>query len=485
MTNYPRALLAQALREDLVSMIAHAFRTVAPGERYLPNWHLEAIAHLLARCAAGEIKRLIITLPPRSGKSIAVSVAFPAWLLGHDPSREIICVSYSAELANKHSRDCRALLQSPAYKLAFPGTVIDPRKNTESLFETTRRGARRATSVGGTLTGLGGSVIIVDDSMKPDEAMSETARQGVIDWYYGTLLSRLNNKEEGTIIVVQQRLHEGDLVGHLLEHERDHWHVLNLPAIAEADQEVALGVRRRYLRRAGAVLHPERESRATLDQLRASMGSETFAAQYQQAPMPAEGAIIRKAWLRYYQPTELPASFDRIVMSLDTANKAEERHDFSVCTVWGQKRKDLYLLHVWRQQVEFPDLIRAVKHLKQQYRPAAILIEDQASGQQLIQQLNYEGVMGVKAVKPLGDKVQRLHTSSISFENGSVRLPHEAPWLDEYLRELTGFPGTKHADQVDSTTQALRWFLEMGQEPGILGYYREMHGQALRRGLQV
>ena len=207
--------------------------------------------------AAGEIKRLIILMPPRNLKSICASVALPAWLLGRDPTRQIICVSYSADLAAKHARDCRAVMMAPWYQSVFPSTRIDPAKSAETEFMTTQRGFRLATSTGGTLTGRGGDILIIDDPMKPADAQSDARRLDCQQWYSNTLLSRLDDKVNGAIVLVMQRLHIDDLAGYLMEQEG--WEVLSLPAIAEVEQVVPIGPGKVHYRRVGDVLHPERE----------------------------------------------------------------------------------------------------------------------------------------------------------------------------------------------------------------------------------
>ena len=206
-------------RDDFYSFVQASLPVVSPGASFSPNWHIEAMAFALSRVLNGEIKRLIITVPPRSLKSICASVAFPAYVLGHDPTRRIICVSYARGLARKHANDCRALMRSPLYRRLFPKTGISGAKDTELEFATTLGGNRLATSVGGTLTGRGGNIIVIDDPMKPQDAHSEAARESTKQWYSNTLLSRLDDKTKDAIVVVMQRLHLDDLVGHLLEQE--------------------------------------------------------------------------------------------------------------------------------------------------------------------------------------------------------------------------------------------------------------------------
>ncbi|MCH7910393.1 MAG: terminase, partial [Candidatus Hydrogenedentes bacterium] len=318
------------LREDLSSFIQKTFSTVDPSAAYRHNWHIDAIAWNLERCMQGEIRRLIITVPPRNLKSICVSVAFIAWVLGHDPARRIIVVSYSEDLAKKHSRDCRAVMESPWYRAVFPGTRLDPGKNTEIEFMTTQRGFRLATSVGGTLTGRGGNIIIIDDPLKPTDAMSEAKREAVKQWYNGTLYSRLDSKADDVIILVMQRLHVDDLVGHVLEQEP--WVHLNLPAIAESSQRIQTGPETFIDRRAGDVLHPEHESRETLDDIKSVLGTYAYSAQYLQSPVPAGGTMIKWSWFRFYDEAPPLGENDRIIQSWDTASKAGELHDYSVCT---------------------------------------------------------------------------------------------------------------------------------------------------------
>src|SRR5829696_9154382 len=227
------------LKRDLYSFTQMVFGIVSPGEPFQHNWHIEAMTYALELVLEGKIKRLIITVPPRSLKSICASVAFPAFVLGHDPTRRIIGVSYAEGLARKHANDCRAVMRAPLYRRVFPDTRISPSKDTEAEVMTTKRGSRLATSVGGVLTGRGGNLLIVDDPIKPIDAMSDVARKKANDWLENTLFTRLNDKIKGAIVVVMQRLHEDDPVGVLLG--KGGWTHLNLPAIAPIYEEIELG----------------------------------------------------------------------------------------------------------------------------------------------------------------------------------------------------------------------------------------------------
>jgi len=446
------------LRHDFASFIERFFYELNPQSVLLMAPYIELIAAKLEVCRRGEISRLIITLPPRSLKSHCASIAFVAWLLGHNPSLHIICASYGQDLADKLARDTRNIMNSVSYRGLF-STRISPDRQAVHDFMTTGQGTRMATSVGGVLTGRGADIIIIDDPLKPDEALSETRRKAVNDWYDNSLSSRLNDKGNGCIIIIMQRLHQDDLVGHVLE--QGNWEILSLPAIAEEEEihqiETIFG-RRYFRRKPGDLLHPERDTLATLMDIRQRTGEYTFQSQYQQAPTPVGGAMIKSTWLQYYGPNELPVKFDMKVQSWDTANKASELSDYSVCTTWGKKGERFYLIDVSRKRMDYPDLKRAVKEQAKLHKPDKILIEDRASGTQLIQELKREGLYNVKACDPSGtDKIMRLHAQSAVFENGQVFLPRTAHWLGDYVQELTSFPGSKYDDQVDSTTQALEW----------------------------
>jgi predicted phage terminase large subunit-like protein len=381
----------------------------------------------------------------------------PAFLLGQDPTKKIICASYSGDLAAKHAADFRTVMESEFYKRAFRDTRISPRKNTELETMTTRRGFRYATSVGGTLSGRGGNVAILDDPMKPKEAMSETARANVIEWFKGTVLSRLNMKTEDAIIVVMQRLHVDDLVGYLLE--QGGWEHLDIPAIAQEPQRIPLGGGRFYERQVGDVLDPVREPQHVLDELKAAMGTMDFSAQYLQRPVPLEGNLIKRDWLRFGGEFFFLLPDDLLVISWDTAMSESELSDYSVATVWVIRGDHCYLIDLVRERFNYPGLKRAALELGERYPDAVTLIEEKGSGMSLIQDLREARVRAI-GIKPDTDKVTRLYACAPHFESGSVFFPspdQNAPWLNDLVAELLAFPGGRHDDQVDSISQALTW----------------------------
>jgi hypothetical protein len=285
-----RRAVAAMIRADFYLFIRAIFPLVSPNSPLMLNWHLEAMACALSRVLAGDTRRLIITVPPRSLKSICASVAFPAFALGHNPRLRFICASYAENLALAHSRSCREVMRSRLYQRLFPQTQILSGRDNQMEFATTHGGYRLSTSVGGTLTGRGGNFVIIDDPMKAQDTFSEPARETVKEWYSHVLLSRLDNKAADAIVLVMQRLHIDDLAGHLLD--SGDWTHLSLPAIAETEHDVAIGPGRVYRRKVGEVLHPDREPQSVLDEAKYEMGSMAFAAQYQQQPVAEDGNLV-------------------------------------------------------------------------------------------------------------------------------------------------------------------------------------------------
>jgi predicted phage terminase large subunit-like protein len=472
------------LRLDFAAFAQLCFRELNPLTALAMNWHVEVIAAKLAAVHQGRIRRLIVNVPPRYLKSLLASVAFPAWSLGRKPGTQILCVSYAQDLADKLARDCRRIVMSGWYQRAFP-TRLSAQRQAVPEFETTQQGCRLATSVGGVLTGRGADIVIIDDPLKPEEALSQAQRQTVNEWFDHTLYSRLNHKQNGAIVLIMHRLHEDDLVGHVLAQED--WEVVRFPAIAEEDEAHAVETvwgPRYFTRRRGEALHAEREPPAMLKQIRRTIGEYNFAGQYQQAPSPSGGGLVKRAWFKHYSPGELPESFERIVQSWDTASKATELSDFSLCTTWGIAGKDLYLLEVLRRRMEYPELKRAVREQYDRFGPSVVLIEDKASGIQLIQELIREGLHAVTRYQPQSDKIMRMHAQTAMIENGFVRVPDAAPWLTQYLHELTVFPNGRHDDQVDSTAQMLDWFKRASgptSNTGMFELYRQ-RAEELCRG---
>lgn len=446
-------------RIDFNVFVERVFVELNGNTPYIDNFHIALLCAELEAVRRGENLRLAIALPPRSLKSILVSVAFPAWLLGHNPSTKIICPSYAQPLADDFARDCLQVVQSAWYRRLFPATRLVTNRQPVAAFETTAGGFRRATSVGGALTGFGADVIVVDDPTKPGEAISDVERAKANAWAQHTLFTRLNDKARGAIILAMQRLHEDDMIGYIASVTP--LKIVSFPAIAQEDEahefRTPFGTRR-HERRAGEALHPEREPIDLLERQRTAMGTRLFSAQYLQMPAPPGGSLVKPEWFPRFDIVNPPV-FDQVVQSWDTASKASELSDYSVCTTWGKRNRQLFLLHVMRKRLEYPDLKRAIVSQAHTFGAQTVLIEDAASGISLIQDLKRDGFYKANAIKPKGDKVMRIQSHTAAIEAGQVFVPSSAPWLDDYLHEMMMFPSGRHDDQVDSTSQALDYAL--------------------------
>lgn len=459
-------ILHSLLRCDLKSFCQKVFYEVSPGSPYLDNWHVDVMCDFLERARSGELNRLIINLPPRYMKSIICSVALPAFLLGHNPHERILCVSYSDEFATKMASDCRRVMESGWYRAIFLRTHISPARRGVLDFETT---------AGGTVTGRGGNWLIVDDPIKPADAFSDTLREKKNEWYGNTLLSRLDDKKNGKIIVIMQRVHIHDLTGYLLETDPS-FRQVRLPLVAKENEEWrivdSIGRERIFRRKIGELLHPVREGVKEVAAIKNALDSQVFASQFQQAPEEASSGLIKPEWLKTYNLDDLrrEVRFGRKKLSLaqswDTAAKAGEENDYSVCITYARDiEKNVYILNVFRERLEFPDLVRAAKRLtaecKEKYRdlnPYApdLLVEEMNSGIGLAQELKRTGCGLVKPIRPERDKQTRLKSVSHLLENGACLFPDDkSVWWKAFERELLLFPNAKHDDQCDALSQLL------------------------------
>ena len=369
-TDYPLQVVLQALlANNLTSFTEFAFGVVRPGITFKPNWHFEAVTYKLSQVASGDVRRLIITLPPRTLKSLCASVALPAWYLGRNPSERVL-FSYSDFLARSHANHFRLLVKDPIYQAAFPAMRLA--RDTDREIMTTKRGKRIATSIDGTLTGLGGNLIVIDNPIKLGDAMSETVRTRAIEWYRSTLLSRADDKKAARIVLVMQRVHQADLAGYL--QEQGGFEVLNLPAIAQRNETYSLGDGRSYNRQKGELLHPEQEPAHVLAELKREMGPIAFGA------VPAEPDPAR----RHHHQAQMADAHDnvdrepgdRIILSWDIALSETETGDYSACVVLLQRGEVYYILEVVRGRFPFDALKRKVMEIKRRYGSSTLLIEE-------------------------------------------------------------------------------------------------------------
>jgi predicted phage terminase large subunit-like protein len=451
-------------RKDLARFIKQTFAIVDPGSEYKHNWHIDYIAEHLEAAYEREILRLIINIPPRNMKSICGTVAFPAWILGQNPSEQVLCGSYSSKLSVKHSVDCRVVMESLWYSALFPDVVIASDQNEKSKYQTTQRGHRIATSVGGTAIGEGGNFLIMDDPVNPKQAMSETERDTANDWMDQSWSSRRNDPKTSVEIVIMQRLHSRDPTGHLLQEAEDDWTHLVLPQEAESDTVITFPRSGRVVKRKeGDLLHEERIGQKEVASIKKRLGSYGYSAQQQQRPAPLGGGLVKLDWFRRYGARPGNNIIQKVSLSLDTAIKDKEINDPSVCGTFVETDAGHFLVDVWRDRVVFPDLKRITKGLILRCMdlfdqlPNEVLIEDKGSGQQLIQDLQRETNYAIIAMEPGGiDKVTRMANESPVIEAGQMWVPEEAPWLFDFEQEISNFPNAPNDDQVDMVSQYLK-----------------------------
>ena len=452
-----RRAIRAAARERLYVFLWKAFEYLHPGVAFTQAAHLEAVSYALERVVRGDLKRLLITLPPRYGKSICAAVCAPAWALGHNPTLKIMVANYGSEFGLKHARDFRSVVESDWYGELFPNMRLAADGNRADEQITTAAGGRKMVSLGGALTGFGADWIIVDDLMKASDAASAVERQKVRDYYEKSLFSHLNNKAEGVIIAIQQRLHEDDLPGYLIE--TGQFEHLNLAAIAQTDEVIKTGPRTNLRRAKGSPLWPVQEPLSVLEQIRREMGASAFSAQYLQDPTPPGGNRMRWEWFGSYEQAPDRSQILYVAQSWDTGMTAEPTSDFSVGTTWGFHNGHWYLLDLVRERLDFPDLKRRVHSRAEKHRVDLVPIEKAGSSFALLQQLRNERrwERAYRAYTPKTDKLTRFEAQTARLETGRYLIPASAPWLDALRQEMLAFPNAKHDDQVDSVIQFVEW----------------------------
>ena len=450
------------IRDSLYSFLKKSFATITPNVDFNENWHLRMICDALQMCADGKIKRLIINLPPRYLKSFCVSVSFPAWLLGTQPHKRIIMSSYSQVLSVKHATDCRTILKSEWYKEAFDDTYIIDGQDTKTKFVTEQKGYYFATSIGGTLIGEGGNILIVDDPQTPLNVTSKKQREQVINWFKTSLMSRLNDKNKDVIIIVMQRLHQFDLSGYLIENEKEDWTHISFPAIAKENQDVIFNDKLYHHRESGEALHPSREDKSVLNSIAKAIGTYSFCSQYQQDPILSEGGLVKQEWIIYYDQEEdkyksLGHYLD-IYITIDCAKSAMNSADYTAIIVIGVDiEKNSFVINVTRGRYIYPELKKIVQELIKKYNPSAVLIEDTSNGSSLLQELKFEGYNFIIPIRPKQDKISRFNHALISIESGKFFVPKKANFLSDLIEELLSFPFGKNDDQVDAISQYFGW----------------------------
>lgn len=456
---------------DLAFSQFHAYIR-AMFEGYDISLHHLQISKALMDVEAGRIRRLMIFMPPRHGKTMQVSEFFPAWYLGRNPSHQVIAATYSYERAGDVGRAVRNQFLHPLYNEIFPTCHLSPDSRGANKLSTVERGNYYSVGVGGAIVGRGANLFIIDDPLKSrEDAESKITRKKLQDWFKAVAYTRL--MPDNRIVIVMTRWHYEDLAGFLLERKTDDWKVLSLPAIAESKCELTK-------REVGDALWEKFYPTSKLRQIRNNIGSREWNAQYQQRPLDEEGSIFKLKDFKRYEyrqiveydvlsiihrepPSEKPFGIKQIVISWDTAFKESQINDPSSATVWGISKNGYYLIHVFNNHLSFPKLKYWTKKLWNRYvqweigGPILVIIEDRGSGQSLIQVIKDETKIPILGIYPEKNKVLRAEEVSTMIEGGRVYLPDEAPWLVPYETNMCQFPLGREDDDVDSTTQFLKW----------------------------
>ena len=466
---------------SLREFVQQAWIIVEPSTPFVPGFHIDAIIEHLEAVTRGQIRNLLINVPPRHMKSLLVSVFWPAWEWIAHPERRWLYSSYAASLSIRDSVKFRRLVESPWYQSRWVDRFsLTSDQNTKVRVDNSRSGYRIATSVGGSATGEGGDRIICDDPHNVQEVESDSVRKTTLDWWDVVMSTRVNDPKTTAMVVVMQRCHQQDLSGHLLE--QGGWEHLCLPAEYEGPSRttsIGFSDRRTTI---GELLWKERFGPQEIEDLKRKLGSYAAAGQLQQRPSPLGGGIFKRHWWRYWQPpgaslppvvVQLPdGTYQSIhavyrpmrgveqIESWDCSFKDLETSDFVVGQVWGRVGADFFLGDQVRDRMDCPTTVRAVRELSERYPGSlAKLIEDKANGSAVIQMLKHE-IEGILPVNPEGGKVARAMAVSPLIEAGNVYLPHPsiAPWVNDFTEECAAFPNGAHDDQVDAMTQALlRW----------------------------
>lgn len=432
-----------------------AWGLVEPGRRFIKGWHIDAISEHLTAVLNGEIRNIIINIPPRHMKSLLISVLFPAWAWQIRPELRWLFASYAASLSIRDSVKCRRVIQSSWYRERFGHIYqLTGDQNAKEKYENTKTGHRIATSVDGAGTGEGGDIIVIDDPHKVNEAESETVRQGVLDWWDGEMTSRGNDPKTVAKIIVMQRVHEKDLSGHLLAKETG-WEHLCLPAEFEPERKTITSIGWEDPRKkTGDLLWPDRFGSKEVEELKKELGSQRSAGQLQQRPAPQEGNIFKREWWKFYK--ELPNEIDFKAISVDLSFSEGKTNSYAVFQIWGRVKADKYLLDQMRAQIGFNQQLIFFRTLVSKWNPNAKWVEKKANGDALIETVRKE-ISGIIPITPKGSKVARAEAVAPQVEAGNVYLPDPslAPWIGDYIEELATFPNGNDDDQVDATTQAL------------------------------
>lgn len=441
-------LYAEKAARRLREFIPLAWEVLEPGTPYIGNWHIDAMCEHLEAVSRRDIKRLVINVPPGTGKSRCVTTMFPCWEWIHHPHMRFMFWSYAQKLSTKHSIERRMILQSDWYRRHWNHFELTKDDNQKTQFTNDHRGHMIATSRDGTATGDGGECLIIDDPLNPKQAASEKELENAEDWFKMTVPSRLRDKRNGAIIIVMQRLHEKDTTALALDLGYEH---LMIPAEYDPRRSkvTCLGWKDPRTEE-GEPMWPEREGPKELDFMKRSLGPYAWSGQFQQNPHPDGGGIFKREWFKYYRFDDLARLGHGIRFgSVDLACSEREQADYTVICSWMLNNGKLYLLDLVRGRMAGPDIVPAIRQACHRNHLGRVYVEKVAFQLSLIQQAQREG-LPVEETTPKGDKVARAYGAAPAFARGDVMFPSDAYWLSSLEGELLGFPNSVHKDMVDA-----------------------------------
>lgn len=453
-------LAASAARHNLLAYAIGHFRD------YKTPPHLQLLAEKLMAVERGEIKRLMVFMPPRHGKSNLASEVFPAWYLGRRPNHQVLFTTYGQDLADGFGRKVRNAVADPKHVRSFPECVLSADSSSSKRFNTEAGGVYYAVGAGGAVTGRGADLLLIDDPLKNrEEADSRLMRDKLWDWYASTAYTRL--MPGGAVVLIQTRWHEDDLAGRLLNGP-ENWEVINLPAIAEHGDMLGRDV--------GRALWPEQYPVDVLEGIKATIGEREFAALYQQRPSPLEGALFRRDWIGRQVS---PRSGTRIAMGVDLALSNKQSADYTAIVVvardeWGK----IFVLDAVRERVDFPSALRLIRNVADKWNPSAIAIEQVAYQAVVVQELLRSTTLPIRGVTPDKDKVTRAQPLALRYEQGLVHHAQLPSWFED---ELLAFPQSQHDDAVDALVYAYQAVMRMtisGDVPDVVHAFNPFDSEA-------
>jgi predicted phage terminase large subunit-like protein len=464
-------------QKDLLAFTRQSFDIIEPGQDFCDNWHLHVIAEHLMAVTRGDIRNLVINIPPGCMKSILTSVAWPAWEWANDPTLRIMSASYGSDLAIRDASKTRDIITSDWYRERWGDVLIKPGEDQKTKYALTAGGWRMATSVGGRATGEHPDRKIVDDPHNAKQAESDAERESALTWFDRTLSTRGQSRGASTVVVMQ-RLHERDVTGHIIEDLTGYTHLCIPMEFDGVKRKTFLGYYDPRVKK-GELLWPEMFNEHSVTELKQLLGTYGSAGQLAQDPTPAEGGILKTSYFKLWPVGELPI-LEYVIQSYDCAFTEKTSGDPTACTVWGvfthKGARNILLLDAWDEHLSYPDLrAKAIKEWTSEYggsnktnpwakpkRPDRVLVEAKASGQSLLQDLRLARVPAV-GYNPYGsDKVSRAHQAAPTLELGLLWIPESAKnpgqpvsWAAAFLAQVGKFPVAAHDDYVDTFTQTV------------------------------